>query len=338
MLDQYSRNIDYIRISVTDRCNLRCIYCMPQTRKTYLRQEELLTYDEIVKLAGIYRSLGIKNVKLTGGEPLVREHVDELIFRLKEECGMEKVTLTTNGILLGQQLEGIVKARLDGVNISLDTLNPEHYNRLTGSCNAGKKPSDRNPSDGNLEAVLRGMRKAQKQAGISVKVNCVLMHQTREELLALAELAKDGVNVRFIELMPIGQGKEKHTLKEAEVKHILSETYGTIRPCVEKLGSGPAYYRKIDGFEGKIGFISAISHKFCSGCNRVRMTADGFLKPCLQYETGMDLRTMLRDGVSDAELKAQIEMTITQKPKCHHFGEINEPEQTEHRGMSEIGG
>ncbi len=197
---------------------------------------------------------------------------------------------------------------------------------------------DRNPFDGNLEVVLRGMRKAQKQAGISVKVNCVLMHQTREELLALAELAKDGVNVRFIELMPIGQGKEKHTLKEAEVKQILCETYETIRPCVEKLGSGPAHYMEIDGFEGKIGFISAISHKFCSGCNRVRMTADGFLKPCLQYETGMDLRTLLRDGVSDAELKAQIEMTITQKPKCHHFGEINEPEQTEHRGMSEIGG
>ena len=225
MLDQYSRNIDYIRISVTDRCNLRCVYCMPQTCKTYLGQEELLTYDEIVKLAGIYRSLGIKNVKLTGGEPLVREHVDELIFRLKEECGMEKVTLTTNGILLEQQLDGLVKAGLDGVNISLDTLNPEHYNRLTGGCNAGKKPSD-----SNLEAVLWGMRKAQKQAGISVKVNCVLMHQTREELLALAELAKGSINVRFIELMPIGQGKEKHTLKEAEVKQILCETYGTIRP------------------------------------------------------------------------------------------------------------
>ena len=219
------------------------------------------------------------------------------------------------------------------VNISLDTLKPEHYNSLTGGCHV-----DRNPSDGNLEAVLWGMRKAQKQAGISVKVNCVLMHQTREELLALAELAKDGVNVRFIELMPIGQGKEKHTLKEAEVKQILCETYGTIRPCVEKLGSGPAHYTEIDGFEGKIGFISAISHKFCSGCNRVRMTADGFLKPCLQYETGMDLRTLLRDGVSDAELKAQIETIITQKPKCHHFGEMNEPEQTEHRGMSEIGG
>ena len=169
-------------------------------------------------------------------------------------------------------------------------------------------------------------------------MNCVLMHQTREELLALAELAKGSINVRFIELMPIGQGKEKHTLKEAEVKQILCETYGTIRPVAEKLGSGPAHYIEIDGFEGKIGFISAISHKFCSGCNRVRMTADGFLKPCLQYETGMDLRTLLRDGASDAELKAQIEMTITQKPKCHHFGEMNEPEQTEHRGMSEIGG
>ena len=332
MLDQYSRNIDYIRISVTDRCNLRCVYCMPQTCKTYLGQEELLTYDEIVKLAGIYRSLGIKNVKLTGGEPLVREHVDELIFRLKEECGMEKVTLTTNGIFLEQQLDGLVKAGLDGVNISLDTLNPEHYNSLTGGCHM-----DRNPSDVKLEAVLRGMRKAQ-QAGISVKVNCVLMHQTREELLALAELAKGSINVRFIELMPIGQGKEKHTLKEEEVRQILCETYATIRPCVEKLGSGPAHYREIDGFEGKIGFISAISHKFCSGCNRVRMTADGFLKPCLQYETAMDLRMLLRDGASDAELKAQIEMTITQKPKCHHFGEMNETEQTEHRGMSEIGG
>ena len=148
MLDQYSRNIDYIRISVTDRCNLRCIYCMPQTRKTYLRQEELLTYDEIVKLAGIYRSLGIKNVKRTGGEPLVREHIEELIFRLKKECGMEKVTLTTNGILLEQQLDGLVKAGLDGVNISLDTLKLEHYNSLTGGCHV-----DRNSSDGNLESL-----------------------------------------------------------------------------------------------------------------------------------------------------------------------------------------
>ena len=332
MLDQYSRNIDYIRISVTDRCNLRCRYCMPDGAK-WIPMSEILTYEEIERICREAVRIGITRFKITGGEPLVRKGCADLIRMIRQIPGTEEVTMTTNGVLLGENLEDLLAAGLDAVNISLDTLNPEHYNSLTGGCHV-----DRNPFDGNLEVVLRGMRKAQKQAGISVKVNCVLMHQTREELLALAELAKDGVNVRFIELMPIGQGKEKHTLKEAEVKQILCETYGTIRPVAEKLGSGPAHYIEIDGFEGKIGFISAISHKFCSGCNRVRMTADGFLKPCLQYETGMDLRTLLRDGVSDAELKTQIEMTITQKPKCHHFGEINEPEQTEHRGMSEIGG
>ena len=330
--DSYGRTIEYMRISITDRCNLRCRYCMPDGAK-WIPMSEILTYEEIERICREAVRIGITRFKITGGEPLVRKGCADLIRMIRQIPGTEEVTMTTNGVLLGENLEDLLAAGLDAVNISLDTLKLEHYNSLTGGCHV-----DRNSSDGNLEAVLRGMRKAQKQAGISVKVNCVLMHQTREELLALAELAKDGVNVRFIELMPIGQGKEKHTLKEAEVKHILSETYGTIRPCGEKLGSGPAHYREIDGFEGKIGFISAISHKFCSGCNRVRMTADGFLKPCLQYETGMDLRTLLRDGVSDAELKAQIEMTITQKPKCHHFGEINEPEQTEHRGMSEIGG
>ena len=214
MLDQYSRNIDYIRISVTDRCNLRCVYCMPQTRKTYLRQEELLTYDEIVKLAGIYRSLGIKNVKLTGGEPLVREHIEELIFRLKEGMRHGKSDTDDERDPFGTTAGWSCKSGTRWCEYQSGYIKP-------GTLQVASQEDvmwDRNPSDGNLEIVLRGMRKAQKQAGISVKVNCVLMHQTREELLALAELAKDGVNVRFIELMPIGQGKEKHTLKEAEVK------------------------------------------------------------------------------------------------------------------------
>ena len=291
MQDSFGRKIEYLRVSVTDKCNLRCRYCMPQEGITRLAHDDILRLEEWARIIRIMQELGITKVRFTGGEPLVRKNLIQLIKDVHALDGISQIAMTTNGILLGEQAADLREAGLTHVNISLDTLNPEHYNSLTGGCHV-----DRNPSDGNLEAVLRGMRKAQKQAGISVKVNCVLMHQTREELLALAELAKDGVNVRFIELMPIGQGKEKHTLKEAEVKHILSETYGTIRPCVEKLGSGPAHYRKIDGFEGKIGFISAISHKFCSGCNRVRMTADGFLKPCLQYETGMDLRTLLRDG------------------------------------------
>ena len=188
--------------------------------------------------------------------------------------------------------------------------------------------------DQNIE---RALRKVQKQAGISVKVNCVLMHQTREELLALAELAKDGVNVRFIELMPIGQGKEKHTLKEAEVKHILSETYGTIRPCEEKLGSGPAHYRKIDGFEGKIGFISAMTHKFCDQCNRVRMTAEGYLKACLQYQTGISLKDLIRNGCTDEELTQAMKKVIWEKPVGHHFTSGN-IEEDEMKLMSQIGG
>ena len=331
MLDQYSRNIDYIRISVTDRCNLRCIYCMPQTRKTYLRQEELLTYDEIVKLAGIYRSLGIKNVKLTGGEPLVREHIEELIFRLKKECGMGKVTLTTNGILLEQQLDGLVKAGLDGVNISLDTLNPEHYNSLTGGCHV-----DRNPSDGNLEAVLRGMRKAQKQAGISVKVNCVLMHQTREELLALAELAKDGVNVRFIELMPVGCGAAFSPIPTDEVLAKMKAAFGTLLPDETRHGDGPARYVKPHGFVGSIGVIGAVSHEFCDRCNRVRLTADGFLKLCLNHSAGLNLRELLRSGVSDEQITAAIYDAIQKKPQRHGFYEAL-PDQ-EGRRMNEIGG
>ena len=326
MLDQYSRNIDYIRISVTDRCNLRCIYCMPQTSKTYLRQEELLTYDEIVKLAGIYRSLGIKNVKLTGGEPLVREHVEELIFRLKKECGMEKVTLTTNGILLEQQLDGLVKAGLDGVNISLDTLNPEHYNSLTGGCHV-----DRNPFDGNLEVVLRGMRKAQKQAGISVKVNCVLMHQTREELLALAELAKDGVNVRFIELMPIGHAEVGDSYGFVSNQEIL-DRFPELIPADDEKFSVSKNYRLPDG-KGKVGLISALSNHFCASCNKIRLTSDGKIKPCLHSNEEIDMKGPLR--LSDEELLDALRASVGHKVE-HHM--LNEGAAPIERDMNKIGG
>ena len=217
-----------------------------------------------------------------------------------------------------------MKAGLDGVNISLDTPDAEGYRNLTGS--------------DSLQKVLNGIELAEKTAGVSVKLNCVLMHQTREELLALTEFARKNISVRFIELMPIGQGKEKHTLKEADIIKMLSETYGTLKPVTQKLGSGPAHYVEIDGFAGKIGFISAISHKFCSGCNRVRLMSDGFLKPCLQYETGVDLRTLLRGGVSEKELQSRIEKTIKEKPKCHEFEKQNETGQTERRSMFEIGG
>ena len=292
MLDQYSRNIDYIRISVTDRCNLRCVYCMPQTCKTYLGQEELLTYDEIVKLAGIYRSLGIKNVKLTGGEPLVREHIEELIFRLKKECGMGKVTLTTNGILLEQQLDGLVKAGLDGVNISLDTLIPEKYQEITGA--------------DELERVRKSIFMAEKSE-IRVKINTVLQKGVNdEEWKSLAELAKKNkLDVRFIELMPIGQGRAENGISGAWVLGKLKEAYGIegeFYPLEGRFGNGPAVYYQLPGFQGKIGLISALHGKFCDRCNRIRMTSTGKLKACLCYADTISVFEAARHG-SEEEIR-----------------------------------
>ena len=325
MLDQYSRNIDYIRISVTDRCNLRCIYCMPQTRKTYLRQEELLTYDEIVKLAGIYRSLGIKNVKLTGGEPLVREHIEELIFRLKKECGMGKVTLTTNGILLEQQLDGLVKAGLDGVNISLDTLIPEKYQEITGA--------------DELERVRKSIFMAEKSE-IRVKINTVLQKGVNdEEWKSLAELAKKNkLDVRFIELMPIGQGRAENGISGAWVLGKLKEAYGIegeFYPLEGRFGNGPAVYYQLPGFQGKIGLISALHGKFCDRCNRIRMTSTGKLKACLCYADTISVFEAARHG-SEEEIRKCLEQAIRGKPKMHHFEEQNFI--TEQKNMSQIGG
>ena len=325
MLDQYSRNIDYIRISVTDRCNLRCVYCMPQTCKTYLGQEELLTYDEIVKLAGIYRSLGIKNVKLTGGEPLVREHIEELIFRLKKECGMGKVTLTTNGILLEQQLDGLVKAGLDGVNISLDTLIPEKYQEITGA--------------DELERVRKSIFMAEKSE-IRVKINTVLQKGVNdEEWKSLAELAKKNkLDVRFIELMPIGQGRAENGISGAWVLGKLKEAYGIegeFYPLEGRFGNGPAVYYQLPGFQGKIGLISALHGKFCDRCNRIRMTSTGKLKACLCYADTISVFEAARHG-SEEEIRKCLEQAIRGKPKMHHFEEQNFI--TEQKNMSQIGG
>ena len=325
MIDQYGRKIDYIRISVTDRCNLHCTYCTPQTERHYLEREKLLTFDEILKLAEIFRSLGIKKIKLTGGEPLVRaDELGDLIFRLKQECGMETVTLTTNGVLLESWLMELTDAGLDGINISLDTLNRDKYCQITGS--------DR------LEQVLNALKKAEQVPNLLVRINCVLMHQSREEILDVAKLTTHGTDVRFIELMPIGYGSEKNTLKEEEIKVLLSEKIGSLIPVIEKVGNGPAHYYRIREFGGKIGFISAMSHKFCSECNRVRLTADGYLKACLQYEAGINLRSLLRDGASEKVLREQIRQIILEKPKGHHFGEIQDEDRKEHRIMSQIGG
>ena len=326
MLDQYRRNIEYIRISITDRCNLRCMYCMPEGGIEQVEHSDILTYDEITRLCRILALKGISKVKITGGEPLVRKNAAELVRMITSIPGIDNVTLTTNGILLGEQMRDLADAGIDAVNISLDALTEEMFEKITR-----RKGLDR---------VLEGMDKALQFPDVRVKVNCVLLHGVNEDQwIPIAGLAKDRpIDVRFIEMMPIGYGR-KYCGEETEdhVRHLLEKAYGKADSLSGRFGNGPSTYILPDGFKGKIGFISAISHKFCGDCNRVRLTSEGFLKPCLQFSHGADMRSLLRDGSSDEQIGAVAEKIIFEKPRSHRFGEAQE-EGLENKKMSEIGG
>lgn len=326
MIDRWDRKIDYIRISVTDRCNLRCIYCMPEEGVSSLPHEEILTYDEILRLCRCFLKSGINKVKITGGEPLVRKDIASLVGQMKTQVGMKNVTLTTNGLLLGKYLPDLVAAGLDGVNISLDTLNPSKYEKIT------RKDA--------LNEVLSAIQDALNYQNLKVKINCVPVLDTdKEDIIKIAGLAKNSrLGVRFIEMMPIGLGKNYSYYSEEDIIAILKEAYGPLEPVDTVLGNGPAHYYSVSGFEGKIGFISAISHKFCNECNRVRLTSDGYLKTCLQYEHGTDLKAVLRGNKEDSFLEQMIEQTIYEKPVSHNFKGDNPQGTYELDGMSKIGG
>lgn len=324
MLDQYGRIIDYMRISLTDRCNLRCIYCMPEEGICQIPREELLGQDEIIKICRLAGELGISRIKLTGGEPLVRRICVPLVKELKALPGIQQVTLTTNGILLKEQLPGLMEAGLDALNISLDTLEAENFRRITR----------RN----ELNRTLEGLEAALSYPTLKVKINCVPTFQTDQELLQVAALARENpLHVRFIEMMPIGLGKDFTARDENSVKEILEKTYGILTPVSEILGNGPCHYYTLGGFKGKIGFISALSHKFCNQCNRVRLTSTGYLKGCLQFENGVDLKALLRNGASDEILKNALQKAIFEKPAGHNFQEKKNGREESHI-MSQIGG
>lgn len=324
MIDKYGRTIDYLRISLTDRCNLRCVYCMPEEGVCQIPHTEILTYDEILRICQCMETLGIRKIKLTGGEPLVRKDCAQLTKMLKALPGIEKVTLTTNGILLREQLEPLMSAGIDAINISLDTLDPELFHQITR----------RN----SLDKVLEGLNAALSYPQLSVKINCVPAIKKKENFVAMAGLAKQyPLHVRFIEMMPIGYGRQFPFQDEESIKEILEEAYGPMLPITERFGNGPCHYYTIEGFQGKIGFISAVTHKFCRQCNRVRLTAEGFLKGCLQFQKGTDLRMLLRGGCTDEELTEAIRQVIWNKPVSHNFYET-ETKQDETRVMSQIGG
>lgn len=308
--DSFQRPIDYLRISVTDRCNLRCIYCMPEEGVDLFPRENMLSYEEIYRVARAAAELGITRIRLTGGEPLVRIGLSQLVGMLAALKGIKDVALTTNGILLARYAAELKAAGLKRVNVSLDSLRPERFQRIT----RGR----------HLEDVLEGLRVAEELSLTPVKINMVVMRGINDdEILDFARKSiHDGWNVRFIELMPFGEqgGKENNHVAVAEIRERL-EALGPLEACMPAAGGGPAKYFRYPGAKGTIGFISPISEHFCTNCNRLRLTADGRLHLCLLGDAAVDLRPALRSGASLAELKEIILQAVASKPERHHLAE-----------------
>ena len=328
MLDKHKRTINYMRISLTDRCNLRCAYCRPENAKM-VEHAQILRYEEILRIAQCAVTLGITRFKITGGEPLVRKDAVDFITKLKQLEGVEQVSLTTNGTLLEASLPQLLACSLDGINISLDTVDKEFYRKITGG--------------GDLEAVTKSI-KAAVQSGLRCKINCVPLKNNctnSKHLLALLQFARNlGIPLRFIELMPIGCAYEAGFtgVPMAEVRSRLEASFGPLRPVLPEHGvHGPAVYYQAAGFAGQIGFIDAMEHQFCSSCNRVRLTAEGFLKLCLNARTGVDLRHLLRSGMSDEELRQALQQAVYCKPQEHHFKAASY-EEKDSRAMYQVGG
>ncbi len=323
MLDMYGRNIDYLRISITDRCNLRCRYCMPETAET-VQHCDILRYEEILRICRACVSLGITKFKITGGEPLVRSGCVEFIEKLKTTAGLQQVTLTTNGLLLAPKLDSLIAAGLDAVNISLDTVDNAHFRKITGY-------------SGDGASELLNLVETCCIKGLRTKINSVLLEETQSEALTLASIAEHlPVDVRFIELMPIGFGADMKRVDPDTLLDSFKEKWPDLRATEIKSGNGPAHYYESDALLGRIGFIDAVSHKFCSECNRVRLTSTGQLKPCLCYDSTADIRALLRSGCSDEELLSALENSIYNKPRSHCFDSVSDV--TERHMMSQIGG
>lgn len=335
MRDRYGREIDYLRISVTDKCNLRCRYCMPADIES-VSMGEILTFEEIAYITARAAELGIRRVRITGGEPLVRKQCPVLIEMLKSIPGIEQVAITTNGVLLEDHIDELVNAGVDGINISIDTLDRYRYALITGK--------------DKLEDVQKGLGAALNR-GIKVKVNAVSVDWNRynkniyrdpyEDVWSLIDLARDNpVDVRFIEMMPIGYGKDFPAIPHSILIPAIMNRFGQMTAQKDRHGNGPAQYYIIPGYRGSIGFISALHEVFCDSCNRLRLTSQGYMKSCLCYDTGVDLKAVVRSGMAENEkdpaVRAGIEKAILCKPREHSF--VSKENISEKHAMSEIGG
>ena len=285
MIDKFGRKIDYLRISVTENCNLKCIYCIDENNILNSCNNDILTDDEIVKIATECARLGIKKIRITGGEPLVRKNIESLIYKLKCINGIEEIYITTNGVLLHTKIEDLKK------------------NGLTG-----------------------------------VKINTVIVDDiNKDEIIDFVNLTKDkNLDIRFIELMPIGAAKNYKGTSNEEINQIINKNFKNIKVENKSKRSGPAKYIRIDNYKGKIGFISPISSCFCEDCNRIRLTSTGFLKKCLHYNYGVDLKKHIRSNISDKDLNELIYSNIYDKPQEHLF--MEDCDNKENKYMNQIGG
>lgn len=332
--DAHRRAISYLRISVTDRCNLRCVYCMPPEGVPSCAHDEVLRYEEVETVARAAAELGIHKIRLTGGEPLVRKGVVDLVRILAAIPGVDDLSMTTNGMLLRRYADDLARAGLKRVNVSLDTLRPERFRQITRR--------------GELADALAGIHAARRAGLTPVKINAVIVRGLNDdEVVELAyKTVSDGWHVRFIEWMPLAgpmMGKiewAEGMVPTDEIRARIEAALGPLEPASMQAGAGPArYYRLAEAggprAAGTIGFISALSEHFCGSCNRLRLTADGKLRPCLFSEHEIDLRTPLREGAGVREIKALLTAGIAAKPEGHRLGEC---EPVHDRTMSQIGG
>jgi cyclic pyranopterin phosphate synthase len=348
LIDPFNRTIDYLRVSVTDRCNFRCVYCMPEEGFPCTPKDEHLTTDEFVRLIGIAVQKGIRKVRLTGGEPLLRKDIVELV-RAISFLGVDDLSLTTNGFMLAEKAPDLKMAGLQRVNVSLDTLQPVKFQEIARR--------------GCIEQVLEGIKTAQAVGLQPMKINCVALKGVNDH--EAAEFARwtlqEDVHVRFIEVMPMRWNLDEtpetqfdHGLQlkqaagnmlsdlqmrrmfvsSAELQDRITTELGPLHEA-EIRTNGPARTYRLEGAKGTIGFISQISHDFCERCNRLRLTHDGFLRPCLMSDGELDFRTPLRSGASDEDLAALLDHVVAHKPERHYLAE---GQKVTGRGMSQIGG
>ena len=326
MQDSFGRRIEYLRISVTDKCNLRCVYCMPEDGLPWLKQQQILSYEEIAEIVRVMAGMGLKRLRLTGGEPLVRRDLATLVALLRAIPGIEDIALSTNAVLLAEQVEDLKAAGVNRVNISLDSLREDRVDALA------RRP-------GYYQKILEGIAAAERAGLAPLKINVVLMRGSNDdevEDFARITMARPW-HVRFIEVMPVGDNLEVSANDYVSALEILQRlaSIDRLEPVSGPHGNGPATYFQFPGAAGTIGVITPMSHNYCDRCNRMRLTADGQLRPCLFGEIQTDLRAALRAG---AALEPLIEQTLLIKPERHYLVQGSAAGSGGLRALSQVGG